>query len=570
MNEQIDRLRNSLLSIAERGFPLDKFLGKPEAMVKELDKVRASFNSSTNAAPPQDRILHAVASFIQSRELQDLNQVRLISWGLLLPHAQNKPLLELDDPFAAFLENIRLYWGTNALPIKAWRGLLSSYFSYSGLDTTDKLGKSNWKALRAFLKETFPSLLEKRKIKPLWVSKLEEHCNLLDDDPCERYAASSLQGDTAPADELQKALAIPQASWVISELVRSQVNWACSLEDRRYKQYLPRLTKALRTAPLYMNMGLIQTLTRYSRCADASEDSDLSRLAVEHWGNPKLPGNTKWGHVESEIKAMVLKWLIGRDLETFFDLMTSDNHADQDQRRLKFWRRYLGSIQDAYFVLGHKAWYSQNEDYVELRRRNEGRVAKLVHPDQINNAFIMLMGKHAIVEFGATGNACYCFDRDNLPFRLDSRQLAGDLAGLKNRTQGHRFHLSHVDRRDEDWEDTFDQRLSEFGIEPDQPRSTAGRRSKTYQKKRTDRSGSYRSDSYSEPTLPIKPPAGQTLKFEIEELKDFVGRFGLKVVDLRSKGANLWVKPDCDMLAVQNQLRRWSFQRKVGTGWWIK
>lgn len=536
-------------------------------MVKELDRVRGTFNSSTNAAPPQDRVLHAVATFIQSRDLQNLNQVRLISWGLPLPHAQKKPLIELAEPFAIFLDNIRLYWGKNTLPIKAWRGLLSSYFSYSGPDTEDELGKANWEALRTFLKETFPSLLEKRKITPSWALKLGEHLNLLDGNPCERYAITALQGDTAPIEELQKDLAIPQTSWLIGELVRAQVKQACSLEDSRFRQCIPRLAKALRAVPLYVNMGLIQILTRYSHCRDASENPDLSHLAVEYWGNPKLPGNRKWGHVDPKIKEMVLKWLIGRDLETFFDLMTSDHHADQDQRRLKFWRRYLGSIQDAYFVLGDKAWSSQNENYVALRRRNEGRVAKLVHTDRLNNAFIMLVGKYVIVEFGTTGNACYCFDRENLPFRLDIRELVGDMTQLKNRTRGYRFHLSHVDRRDEDWEETFEQRLLEQGIEPDQPRSTSGRPPQARHRKRTDRGGSSRRDSSSEPILPIGSPI---LKFEIEELKDFVGRFGLKVIDFRNKGGNLWVKPDCDMLAVQNQLRRWNFQRKVGTGWWIK
>lgn len=567
MTEQIDRLRNSLLSIAERGFPLDKFLGKPEAMVKEVGRVRASFNSSTNVAPPHDRVLHALVSFIESRDLQHINQAGLISWGLTLAHTGNKPLIELAEPFSIFLDSIRSLGSNNTLPMKAWRGLLASYFSYSGQDTADEVGKENWKVLRGFLKSTFPSLLERRNVKPAWMIKLDEHLNLLDDNPCERYAASALQGDTVPTVEIQKILAIPQTSWVISELVRAQVKLACSFEESSYKQSLPQLAKTLQTAPLYMNMGLIQLLNRYSHCTDTSENSDLSRLAVEHWGNPKLPGNTKWGHVSHEIRAMVLKWLIGRDLETFFDLMTSDNRADQDQRRLKFWRRYLGSIQDAYFALGHKAWYSQNEDYVELRRRNEGRIAKLVHPDQVNNAFFMLAGEYVIVEFGAKGNACYCFDRDNLPFKLDVRQFAGDVTGLKSKTKGYKFHLSHIDRGSEDWEETFEKRLSELGIKPDQPRSISARRPQSRQKKPTDLELGSHPDSYHEPILPFGSPV---IRFKIDELKDFVERFGLKVIDLRSRGGNLWVKPDCDMLAVQNQLRRWNFERKVGKGWWLR
>lgn len=565
MTVQIDRLRSALLSMAESRFSPDKLLGRPDAIIKELESVRATFNRSSNATPPQDRIFNATATFLQTKNLEDSNQSRLISWGISLPHAHEKPLLELHEPFAIFLSSIKVLLSKDEFPVNAWRGLLYSYFSYSGPDTKSEMGRANWIALRTFLNDTFPSIFSKRKVRPTWVLTLEQHRNLLNDKPCERYAYAALQGDTAASEDLQKSLAIPQTSWFIGELVRAQVNHACTLEEPQYKEYLPQLITTLRKHILYAHAGLIELLMRYSHCTDTSEHSELSRFAVEHWGNPKLPGNQKWGHVDHKIKAMVLKWLIGRDLETFFDHMASDTRADQ--RRLKFWRRYLGSIQDAYFVLGHKALSSKNEDDVELRRRNEGRVSKLVHPDQLNNAFIMLMGKHLIVEFGVTGNACYCFDRENLPFRLNAPQLAGDVTGLKNKTKGYRFHISHIDRTGEAWEETFEQRLLELGIEPDQPRLVSSRPPHAKKKKHTNRVGSSRHDSYSEPTLPIESPI---FKFEIEELKDFVERFGLDVIDFRSKGGNLWVKPDCDILAVQNQLRRWNFQLKAGTGWWIK
>lgn len=567
MTEHIDNLRSSLLSIAGRCFPADKILGKPEAMIKELERVRITFNRLSSATPPQDRIFNAIATFLQTKNLEDSNQSRLISWGISLPHAQGKPFLELHEPFVIFLSIVKALSSRDEFPVKAWRGLLFSYFNYSGPDTKDETGRANWIALRTFLNDTFPSVLARRKVKPTWELTLEQHLNLLNDKPCERYASTALRGDTAATEELQRNLAIPQTSWFIGELVRAQVKYACSLDESRYKEVLPQLITTLQKNILHAHMGLIELLTRYSCCTDTNEHSELSRFAVEYWGNPKLPGNQKWGHVDSNIKAMVLKWLIGRDLETFFDLLTSDNHADQDKRRLKFWRRYLGSIQDAYFALGYKAWYSQNEDYVELRRRNEGRVAKLVHPDQVNNAFIMLVGKYAIVEFGATGNACYCFDRDNLPFRLDSRELVGDLTGLKNRTRGHRFHLSHIDRKGEDWEEAFEHRLSGLGINPDQFLSPLDRSSQARQKKSSEKSAGSRGDYTAEPELPIGAPI---LNFEIKDLKALVESFGLKVVDFRSKGGNLWVKPDCDMLALSNQLRRWNFRRKVGDGWWIK
>jgi hypothetical protein len=565
MTENIDRLWNSLLRIASKSLCGDEFFGKPDVIKKELERVRSTFNSSSNDSPPQERISSAITKFLESKSIQDANQTRLISWGLSLPCSDERALLDLTEPFSIFFNSVKTHSDNQVLSTKAWRGLLSSYFNYHARDS-HQVGRSNWKSLREFLKETFASQIEKRKVKPLWANALEAHLNLFEDNPCERYASALLQGDNTLTAELKTALAIPETSWFFSELVGSQIKHACSQDDSRYKQCIPHLARTLRTAPLYIRMGLTDLLTRYRRCSDTSEHSELSDLSIEHWGNPKLDRNTSWGHVSPDVKGMVLKWLIGRDLETFFDLMTSDNHADQDQRRLKFWRCYLGNIQDAYFALGSNAWYSQNQDYVELRRRNDGRVVKLIHPDQANNAFIMLIGRFVIVEFGVKGNACYCFDRENLPFRLNARELCGDVTQLKNKTKGYRFHLSHFDRGGESWEETFENKLSELSISPDKHIPKVRYQNRERQRY-SERDSSFRSAHSGD--LPFVPESAHA-KFKMDELKDFVGRFGLKVIDLRGRGGNLWVKPDCDMVAVANELRRWKFERKIGKGWWLK
>jgi hypothetical protein len=41
-----------------------------------------------------------------------------------------------------------------------------------------------------------------------------------------------------------------------------------------------------------------------------------------------------------------------------------------------------------------------------------------------NNAFIMCIGEHVVVEFGLKGNACFIFKRDRLPFRCSGRSPA--------------------------------------------------------------------------------------------------------------------------------------------------
>ena len=69
----------------------------------------------------------------------------------------------------------------------------------------------------------------------------------------------------------------------------------------------------------------------------------------------------------------------------------------------------------------------------------------------------MLIGRHAIVEFGETGNACFVFNRSNLPFQL-SGEIAGDRSALKH--EEHELRLLHFDRAEGSWEATFEQELA--------------------------------------------------------------------------------------------------------------
>lgn len=533
-------------------------------MAEELERVRATFNRQSNAPPIQDRILNAISAFLEAESLEDGEQARLIAWGLDIPHVLDKPLLEMDQPFAQFIREVREFWEKDEVSVKAWRGLLSSYFRYPGRYAEDEVGRDNWDVLRKYLQQTFSSLLNRQQHKPSWMLLLKEHLNLLDLDPCDVYAKDALKGDTRAVDELKDVLAIPESSWFIAEWVRAQIEYVCSLEKKQFKQYLPQLCELLRGNVVYINKGLARLLSHYCDCGDTSECPELTRLAVGHWGNPKLPGSTLWGLVSPEVKGMVLKWLISKDLRIFFDLFASDHEVDQDQRRLAFWMRYLDQIQDAYFALGKQAFDSEQEDYLEVKRRNEGRVSRLEHGGSPNNnAFIMLVNHHAIVEFGTKGNACFCFDLDDLPFRLGDAVLAGDKSQLKKQDHpGCKDRLLHKDGLHgfERWEDEFEEKLEDLGIYPDSPDvqgHTMRSGSSTGRRKQTSRRNPHRADSKS-------------IDFEMVELVDFAKFHGLQVTDMRYKGGNLWVEPHKQAGQVHRRLTQWGFKLKEGRGWWIK
>ena len=175
----------------------------------------------------------------------------------------------------------------------------------------------------------------------------------------------------------------------------------------------------------------------------------------------------------------------------------------------------------------------------------------------------MLVDRYAFVEFGMKPNACFCFDRDNLPFRLGDMWLAGDRSQLKKQNHpGFRERFLHMDGLHgfEHWEDEFEERLRGLGIGPDSPvvhdharrsRSSTGRRNQT------SRRSSRRADHNS-------------IAFEMEELIDFAKFHGLQVTDLRHRGGNLWVEPHKQSGQVHSRLTQWGFKLKEGRGWWFQ
>lgn len=553
MQEHINKLQAALDKITQEELYSTDLLGKPEVMAVALVRVRQSFNQQQNAGPPQDRILQAINSFLRSNQLESTSQARLVSWGLAVSHGHANPLLECKEPFAQFMKVINEFQNANVLLTQAWRGLLSSYLRYPGLYSENNIGSTNWCQLRNFLKETFPIHLQGRQHKPTWMVTLEKNINILDENPCDRYATAMLDDDTAMVEEIKGTLAIPESSWFVAELINAQVTLACSYGDQQFKQYLTRVCNCLRQNVLHVNHSMKIVLERYLNSNDNSEHEELSKLVIEHWGNPKLPSSTKWGLVSPEVKVMVLKWSIGRDLQAFFELFSSDQDADQDQRRLAFWMQYIDQIYDVYFVLGNHAFYSMQEDYLEVKKRNEGRVAKLEKGGTLtNNAFIILVGHYAIVEFGVKYNACFIYDSNNLPFRLGASTLSGDRSELKNNShRGCKDRLTHQDNCEGfgRWEERFEDKLRDLGMTPDS--------SSRYSTTTRARKISARTDP-------------RTMLFTMDRLKRFAQANNLKITDNRGKGGSLWVEPDDLLGSLGSSLESWGFKHKVGRGWWIK
>ena len=551
------QLKKSLQGIVEDLSASQETFGNIGPITKSLERIKASFDGQTNSRPPGDQIQQAIKNFLADGAIHNLRQARLTAWGLAMSYSQNPPFFERERQFSEYLNILN---EPRFLSRNIWRGLLASYLNYQGSFTKNDIGKGNWEKLRAFLKETFGSIFDQTSQKPEWMTVIRENLNIFDISPCQPYAQAALRGDDQAIKALKETV-IPQGSWFDAELIRAQIDFACVTDDSQFKAHLPRLCKLLWDNALSADEGLKNILSRYHQSQDTSEAPELLDLAVYRWNNPKLPSSSRWGLVNPDVKEMALRWLIGKDLRIFFDLFSDECKAEKEKRRLTFWMRYLDQISDAYFVLGKHAYESTEESYVEMRRSNEGRLSRLEQAgSDRNNAFIMILSGYVIVEFGLTGNACFCFERGKEPFQLNAPILKGDRSQLKNEASiGCRFRLVHSDRP-YPWEYECEKELEKLGVYADATARIGALRTPTSDRRR------FRHHRENQNQVLDSPKA----KFTPEELIQFAKKFDLKVVDYRDNGGNLWITPASDFFLIRSQLEIWGFKRIPGKGWWYK
>ena len=167
-----------------------------------------------------------------------------------------------------------------------------------------------------------------------------------------------------------------------------------------------------------------------------------------------------------------------------------------------------------------------------------------------NNAFIMLMGDYVVVEFGVSGNACFIFRRDGLPFALEG-YVAGDSSGLKH--PSHIERLTHVDTRHGRWEKRFAAVLSK--ILP----SRSERLAQTH----SAPAASARGTPLTVNGVRIEP------QFSAAALQTFVKAHGLQIIDHRGVSGALWVDTDNNNRVISEQLKAWGFRYSENKGrWW--
>lgn len=516
LTPRIIRLQDRLAGVAIAAF---RDMPEPELRVLRghVQSLQAMLSGAgAGAGVSDDRIQTEVLKFRETGKLHDVRSARLVCWGTRLGTRAQPPLIEDGDRFEPLLGEVD---GFRTMPRpyrRCWRGLLDGYVNYDPGNAQGD-GNRNWRMLREYLNDNLP-VLERTGQAPDWLDAIDDHANLLTDDPCTRYGAELLTGGGDPLEVLRRELSAGDSSWIGKRIFEAQIEAAVRFDDRKFRDVLPRVISLLEEHDVLADQGLSRVLDRYSECSSIEVEPALCETSVGRWGNPWLERNdTQWTRVRPDTRKMVSSWHKLRLIEDFFNLLSAD--GINDQRRINFWKRYVDQITDMHFALGDAAYRDPRPGFKTLRQMMKGRMLSLTNGGvSSNNAFIMRIDGHVYVEFGEEGNAMFAFDAAKLPFDLSKFQVAGNKSALKHPSNVAR--IIHKDGVGERWERKADRLIASLSTTRGHA-STAASSSSTH--------------SPSIAPARVSRSAGGDA-----ELFAFFSKHGIKSADSRDKGGSLW------------------------------
>lgn len=428
--------------------------------------------------------------------------------------------------------------------LRCFQALLAAYFSFPlGASNLDPKAVTGWTTLRTWLQRQRQQLAAVLDHVPPWFDALDRHSELLTGRPCDKFVPYLMRGDASFLEEAMDSLAIDRDSWVMEAAVFAQVEAAEKFDDSRFKAALPDLLRiAMGEAGVKVGERLrircvALLVSRYARCSATQEHPGLRDAAVGVIGNPWLR-RASWDahvvdaakHPDKRAREMVFGWLKGRLIQDFFELLSAEDAGDT--RRLVYWLRFAPFVDDMWFALGPSAQYRSDQLFREFRERAKGRLLDLDGASGDNNAFVMRIGAHVAIEFGATGHAFYLLRWDDLPLAVSRSLTSGkakDYVALGQlKPEFHEWKQSHRDAPValRSWEQKFDDELL--------------------------------------PRLGVEPKERPACVPDLENLLE--GR-NVTVVDSRAKGGSLRIGPDDELAGVARQLSALGMLLRRGRGW---
>lgn len=543
---------------------------------REAKRLERWLGLQATVVPNRDKTMEAIREFARRRNIANSRQANFASFGCMEAFEEHLDgLIGDNELFPLLLRQVDDFRRSHRHFRDCYKGLLNTYLYYDEHHASPT-GRENWRLLKGYLGERSAWIVGPG-YQPPWVDAVQRNVALFSYDPGRIYGERIFRGETRDFDELQRDLAITDNSWLVWRIVIGRVEAALRGPDEAVRAAIPGLIQLLRDNPRARDVGLPSLLGRYRQFVDPILSAEIRDFAVETLGNPWLEMNgLRWSRVEPDAREMVANWLKAALIERFFNLLAQD--GTNDTRRLNFWKAYHQSIHAMYFALGENARTRQDPDFRAIRKQMEGlRLTLTASPNKDNNAFIMCIGDHVVVEFGEYGNACYIFHKDRLPFELVG-EVAGDRSQLKNERKV--TSLRHTDRGMR-WEERFRQTLSEtLNVRPVRP---------------TERASAVRREPASldvvsglpVPAAQLGRGAGDTAvltssgfheaakvyspsplpDFSLGAFKRFCQAHGLEWKDYRPIGGTLKVFTARRGDAVADQLAAWGFRFKKNF-WW--
>ena len=552
MNVPLNMLRMGLRSFAS-GLRAPDAISDPSEMIRAKQQVAREHGGAGIVANTRS-IMSAMASFRRSGKVEGFRDLKYVCLGVGIIDQQGWCAIadtKLRNRVAELVE------GQSEMRrrIRCYQALLSSYWTFPvNSRVTSAEAIEGWRELRKWLRAERERILESKEAKPPWFAALTRHIVLLSDQPCDKFGAALLRGDSSDLQDAMESLAIPSDSWVLEEAVFAQMKTGCALAEEVFKTTLPNLIN-IATGRGGVELGeslclrcVSLLVSKYAKCKERPEHMALRDAAVSIVGNPWLR-RASWdawvvdarGKPDDQGREMINEWLKRRLITDFFELLSVDGTGDS--RRVDYWLRFEPFIEDMWFALGSDAQYRRGEQFNDFRNRAKGRLLDLDGTSADNNAFVMRIGQYLLVEFGAKGNALYVFEWDALGQPLLDTLTSGKakvgVSILRLKSDNNIDRLIHRDSAAQTWEQKFDANLCpRFGRRPTETPRRVG-------EVRRARGGAFTQSEWS----------------------FFVRTHGLMVEDHRAKQGALWVMGVKQPKLVAAQLEAWGFRSREPRGW---
>ena len=418
--------------------------------------------------PPSDE------AFARLAAVDDMSQLSLrdrnsICWGMGKPTKDNKiPLREntIFDKVDQFVSNsIR----NGNLRRNNFLGLVYSYFDFQEGGTYCRF--HNWLKLRERIGAAVKRYKSRYENMPRrWFTTITKHQSIFDGN-ASSYVGKLIFDDNKNDLTDIKSLSLPNKSWLWNESIGSCLSILCRKDDLSFLNAYPKYLQLIDQMPDFKDKILGTILNHYCNTRYAGEVNEyLKSKAIEFWGYPQIASSRDhWLYNVSEITLKrVLNWVARDDLKIFFQLLR-DSSEPIDKDRFEFWLSYVGSMTFTRIYLGTHARSNWSIEFKKFREDNEARLGAITDGGP-NDAFVMELGDLVVVEFSKTGNACYFYDRNNMPFDIFANETR--IWRMKNQ-RVHEKRLSHFVGK---WQWEAKAFLEEHNIYPDKDSMLANKK----------------------------------------------------------------------------------------------